>query len=219
MANYHPTPEMLTDFSAGNLQLGHALCVSAHTEHCDECRTNLQRLNSIATNLFDGLEPANLPDTLRNAVFSKLDDERIEEPVREKTGSTHIPRALQQFISESYESLSWKKVSSMIQLAHLSTDVSGSKVSLMRIRAGGKVPMHTHSGEEYTLLLEGSFSDESGLYNVGDFLVRDERHKHRPVVTKDRECICLTVTDAPVTLTGFFTRWFNPLLRRGHFSH
>jgi len=159
MANYHPTPEMLTDFSAGNLQLGHALCVSAHVEHCDECKTNLQRLNSIATNLFDGLEPASLPDTLKNAVFSKLDDEHIEEPVREKTVSSHIPRALQQFISESYETLSWKKVSSMIQQAHLSTDVSGSKISLMRIQAGGKVPMHTHSGEESTVSHKGNFTD------------------------------------------------------------
>jgi putative transcriptional regulator len=219
MANYHPTPEMLTDFSAGNLQLSHALCVSVHTQHCNECRINLQRLNSIATTLFDELEPASLPDRLKDSVFSQLDNEYVEEQLPVKRNTTNIPKALQQFVTDSYESLSWKNVSPAIQSAHLCTDVNGSKVNLMRIRAGGKIPMHTHTGKEYTLLLEGSFSDENGLYNEGDFLVRDERHKHRPVVSKDRECLCLAVTDAPIKLTGVFTRLINPLLRRGHFSY
>ncbi len=217
MPNYHPTPEMLTAFSAGNLQLSHALCVSVHTEHCDECRVNLQRLNSIATNLFEDLEPASLTDNLKNAVFSQLDNNVAEDKPPEKETSSNIPRALQQFVTENYDSLTWKKVSSAIQSAYLCTDINGSKVEIMRIKAGGKVPAHTHTGDEYTLLLKGSFSDEDGLYNEGDFLVRDERHIHRPVVTKDRECVCLAVTDAPVKFTGFFTRWVNPLLRRGHF--
>lgn len=219
MANYHPTPEILTAFSAGNLQLSHALCVSVHAQHCDECHINLQRLSSIATNLFEDLEPANLPEDLRDAVFSQLDDKCIEDKSPAEKTPSHIPLALQQFVTESYESLNWIRVSSNIRSAHLCTDVSGSKVELIRIKAGGKVPMHTHIGEEYTLILEGSFSDENGLYNQGDFLVRDERHKHRPVVTRDRDCICLAVTDAPMKFTGFFTRWLNPFLHREHFSH
>ena len=220
MANYHPTPELLTAFSAGSLQLSHSLCVSVHIQHCDECRINLQRLRSIATQLFDDQQPASGSDSLRNAVFAQLDEHYSEENNRENTlennTPSNIPRALQQFVKGDYSSLNWKKVTSAIQSAHLCTDVSGSKVEIMRIKAGGKVPTHTHIGEEYTLLLEGSFSDEEGLYNQGDFLVRDGRHKHRPVATKDRDCLCLAVTDAPIKFTGVFTRLLNPLLQRGY---
>ena len=71
-------------------------------------------------------------------------------------------------------------------------------------------------GDEYTVILEGSFSDEAGLYHQGDFLVRDASHRHTPVATNDRECICLAVTEAPIQLTGLFGRLLNPFIRRSY---
>jgi putative transcriptional regulator len=220
MANHHPAPELLTAFSAGNLQLSHALCVSTHLERCDECRSNLLRLNTIGANMMEQLQPAKASESLRNSVLAMLDDaeEEAEAPVVINRDS-RVPRALQQFITDGYDSLKWHHVSPSIQAAKLCTDSNGSKVEMLRIKPGGQVPNHTHTGDEYTILLEGSFSDESGVYNEGDFVVRDGRHKHQPMVTKDRECICLTVTDAPIAFTGFFTRWLNPILRRDHFAH
>lgn len=90
---------------------------------------------------------------------------------------------------------------------------------MLRIKPGGKAATHTHTGDEYTLILEGGFSDESGIYGEGDFLLRNGSHKHKPIATKDKECLCLTVTDAPIEFTGFFTRWLNPLIRKSHLPH
>ena len=66
------------------------------------------------------------------------------------------------------------------------------------------------------MILEGSFSDESGLYRQGDFMVKDASDQHTPVATQDRECICLAVTEGPIQFTGFFSRMINPLLRRAY---
>ena len=218
MANHHPAPELLAAFSAGSLQLSHALCISTHLEHCDECRSNLMRLNSMGANLMEELKPAKASENLKSSVLSMLDDEVTEAtPVINR--DSRVPRALQQFIPDDYDYLQWYRVSPSIQAARLCTDSNGSKVEMLRIKPGGQVPSHTHTGDEYTMLLEGSFSDESGVYKEGDFVVRDGRHKHKPMVTEDRECICLTVTDAPIEFTGFFTRWLNPILRRDHFAH
>ena len=71
-------------------------------------------------------------------------------------------------------------------------------------------------GDEYTVILEGSFSDEAGLYHKGDFLLRDASHEHTPVATLDKYCICLAVTEAPIQLTGFFGRLLNPFIRRSY---
>jgi len=84
------------------------------------------------------------------------------------------------------------------------------------IRPGGTSNTHTHMGDEYTVILEGSFSDEAGLYHKGDFLLRDASDQHTPVATLDKYCICLAVTEAPIQLTGFFGWLLNPFIRRSY---
>ncbi len=217
MANHHPSPELLTAFSAGNLQLSHALCVSTHIEYCEQCKINLQRLNNMGAQLFENLEPAKAPDHLKDSVLAKLDDSPPATPPPPVKKNSSVPRCLQQFIPDGYHSLAWKHISASIQAVKLCMD-NGAKVEMLRIKPGGKAATHTHTGDEYTMVLEGSFSDESGIYCQGDFIVRDGRHKHKPIATKDKACICLTVTDAPIEFTGFFTRWLNPLIRKSYFQ-
>ncbi|MGK0500559.1 MAG: putative transcriptional regulator [Oceanicoccus sp.] len=218
MAQHHPAAELLAAFSAGSLQLTHALAVSTHVEHCSDCNANLQRLNIMGAEMMSELEPAQPSDSLKANILSMLDDEPISEPAPAKRNS-NIPRALQQFIPDDYDSLEWQRVSPSIHTVKLCVDSNGSKVEMLRIKAGATIPNHTHTGDEYTMLLEGSFSDDSGIYKEGDFIVRDGRHKHSPVVSKDHVCICLTVTDAPIAFTGFFSRMLNPILRRGHLAN
>ncbi|MEM7258898.1 MAG: cupin domain-containing protein, partial [Pseudomonadota bacterium] len=67
-----------------------------------------------------------------------------------------------------------------------------------------------------TVVLCGSFSDQDGVYKAGDFIVRQPGETHRPMVTEDEECICLSVCDAPVKFTGVFTRLLNPLVAYQH---
>jgi putative transcriptional regulator len=131
-------------------------------------------------------------------------------------GNPSIPRCLLQCIYTDYDELSWIRVSGDIQTHELCRDQNNAKVELLRIRPGGSPGKHTHMGDEYTVILEGSFSDESGLYHKGDFLVRDSSHRHTPVATLDRPCVCLAVTEAPIQLTGFLGRLLNPLIRRSY---
>lgn len=215
MANHHPAPELLAAFSAGSLQLSHALCVATHLEHCDECSSNLQRLNGMGAALFEQQSSQTAPARLKQAVMARLDQAIDERPQRSRSrANSTIPRALRQFIPGSYEDLKWDVLSPSIRAATLCTDIHGTRVEMLRIKAGGEVATHTHTGDEYTIILEGSFSDETGVFKAGDFVVRDPSHQHKPVATKDRECICLTATDAPIRFTGFFSRLFNPFIRK-----
>jgi putative transcriptional regulator len=75
------------------------------------------------------------------------------------------------------------------------------------------IPMHTHRGREYTLVLAGGFKENGSQYGVGDFTLRDASDVHRPVVDSDEECVCLIVLDAPIKLTGILGRLVNPFLR------
>lgn len=225
MLHYHPTTELLMDYAAGSLPLAHAISVATHLEHCQECRNTVAKLNQIGSSLFAEqethlAEPTNF-HSLKAHLLDNLDQLSIGQESEEQQPATQnanyrIPKSLRQFVQEDYDSLEWTRLSSSLKVATLCTDGKGSQVALTRIKAGSHIPTHSHTGEEITLVLEGSFSDESGIYGKGDFISRNQTHKHKPIVSKDSECICLTVLDAPIQFTGFFTRWLNPLLRRHH---
>ncbi len=216
--NSHPDDELLTAYSAGSLPLSQALCISTHIEHCSACAQKLQRLNRVGSELMQNLKPARASESLKSKLMDQLDSlvEADADDIRPEPVDPSIPRCLRQFIDEGYDGLQWKRVSSDIHSVELCRDSNGAKVELLKIRPGGSASTHTHLGDEYTVILEGSFSDESGLYRKGDFLVRDKNDHHTPVATQDRACICLAVTEGPIQLTGFFSRLLNPLLRRAH---
>lgn len=211
----HPQEELLAAYSAGSLPLSQALCISTHLERCPDCGRKLQRLNRVGSELMQQLEPAPASDELKNKLLARLDS--LSE---ENSAQTHalpdstVPRCLQQFVRGSYNDLPWRRVSADIHSAELCRDHNGAIVELLRIKPGGSAITHTHLGDEYTVILEGSFSDEAGLYGEGDFLLRGKHDKHTPVASLHRECLCLAVTEGPIQFTGFFSRLMNPFIRR-----
>lgn len=225
MLNHHPSPEILADYVAGSLPLSHSLCLAVHLEHCVSCRQAASRLSALGAELFTQ-QPATTTtaqlQSLKNNVLASLDgpphtlSDSPTTVVREDKQGYRAPKALRQFIRKGYTELEWASLSPSIKVATLLKDKDGAQISLSRVKPGGRMPHHRHTGDELTVVLEGSFSDESGVYSKGDFVCRDKRHKHKPIVTKDAECICLMVLDAPIQFTGWFTRILNPLLRKNH---
>jgi len=216
-SNSHPAYELLAAYSAGSLPLSQALCISAHLEHCHDCTRQLQRLNRLGSELMQQLKPAQASADLKNRLLESLDSLVDEDQGHEAVlTDPSIPRCLRQFIDSSYDELAWKRVSPDIHSVELCRDGNGAKVELLKIKPGGSATTHTHLGDEYTVILEGSFSDESGLYRQGDFVVKGASDRHTPVATLDRECICLAVTEGPIQFTGFFSRLLNPLIRRSY---
>ena len=215
--NNHPTDELLVSYSAASLPLSQALCISVHLENCSECSQKLQRLNQVGSELMHQLKPSPPSAGLKDQLLDQLDSiTENAETDRHRPGNTSVPRCLHQFVKTGYEDISWNRLSRDIQSYELCRDQNNAKVELLRIRPGGTSSTHTHMGDEYTVILEGSFSDEAGLYRKGDFLLRDASDQHTPVATLDKYCICLAVTEAPIQLTGFFGRLLNPFIRRSY---
>ncbi len=213
----HPSDELMASYSAASLPLSQALCISIHLENCDLCARKLGRLNQVGSELMHQLKPAEPDSALKDELLERLDS-IDEDSLEDKTifGDASVPRCLHQFIKTGFQDLPWNRVSRDIQTFELCRDQNNAKVDLLRIKPGGSSGRHTHMGDEYTVILEGSFSDEDGLYQQGDFLVRNKNQRHTPVATHDRACICLAVTEAPIQFTGFFSRMLNPFIRRSY---
>ena len=84
-----------------------------------------------------------------------------------------------------------------------------NELKLIKMDPGASVPLHSHGGQEYILVLSGSFCDEYGNYNKGDMQINDQKIKHTPVACKDEGCICLTITEREVIFFGRFGSFLN----------
>ena len=86
------------------------------------------------------------------------------------------------------------------------------EIKLIKMDPGVSVPLHSHGGKEYILVLEGSFCDEFGKYNKGDIQINDQKIKHTPIACKDEGCICLSITEKDVIFYGKYGSFFKSYL-------
>lgn len=224
MLSCHPSLDMLIDYSSGAQPLPHALAVSTHLDQCQKCREQVRRLNQVGAELFcSQTERASQEHMgkLKSSLFAAIQesDKPVAQTQRQAPALSHIPPSLRKWIPQGFNELNWMSLTPSFKLATLSNQPGGAQIALSRIKAGAKMPTHTHTGNEITLVLKGAFSDEDGLYREGDFIFRNSEHKHQPRVTKDDECICLIILDAPIEFTGWLSRLLNPIMRYFHPSN
>lgn len=227
MSAHHPDDLTLLDYSAGSLGLAQALAVSVHLGYCNQCQSQLRKLNTLGGVLLEETTPASvganddqIPEQSHSqtqeldkgfeALMARIEAEPVEPPKRETIGF-HNP--LERYLPASLDDLDWQQQTREIAKFDLTNvvDMGSARVALQKIKAGAKVPVHTHRGNELTVVLKGGFSDELGVYHAGDYIARDPSHKHSPTALQNEDCVCLTVLDAPMKFTGPLMRWLNPL--------
>ena len=236
MIRHHPPLELLFDYGAGSLPEPAALVVAAHAEMCGSCRREIAGIEAIGGQLLAEIEPVEMTASALERVMARLDEpERALSPaaaarvtagkgrtsadksagltLRSYPTADQIPSVLQAYLGKDLTQLAWRRVGGMFEEFRLPIGVKGFKASLMRLKPGSIMPVHTHRGREYTLVLAGGYRDNGSEYGPGDFSSKDASDVHRPTVDDDEECICLAVLDAPLKLTGMVGRLVNPFLR------
>lgn len=208
---HHPEYAWLEEYAAGSLALPIALCVGTHLHFCADCRRQVELLQSVGGALLEELPPVPVADDLLQRVLARIDAESTDVPPA--APRAFLPGPLRRFAPNGYDALRWSKLLPRMRGSLLKTGDRSFRSTLHRVQPGGGVPRHDHRGLEFTVVLQGSFSDEFGVYIPGDFIERNPGVRHHPVAALNAECICLTVEQAPVRFTGFFWRWLNPFLR------
>jgi putative transcriptional regulator len=228
MIRHHPPLEVLLDFAAGSLREPAALVVAAHADLCAECRKEIAAFEGVGGEMLAQIEPVSMSDNALEAAMARLDAPEsfasAATPASPPaTGASLseaataiadlVPPAVLAHLGGDLSRLVWRKVAGLFDEIKLPISVKAYKASLMRLKPGSIVPVHTHRGQEYTLVLAGGFRENGSQYSVGDFTLRGASDVHRLVVDDDEECICLVVLEAPIKLTGMVGRLVNPFLR------
>ncbi|MBT5648096.1 MAG: anti-sigma factor [Rhodospirillaceae bacterium] len=216
MITHHLSDEFLVEYANGSLPGPEALVVGSHLAICAECRDRVETFETVSAVLLEEGEVEAVSPGALEAILAKIDgpEEEDSAPLIEFDRDTLeiIPPPLRTYLDGSLSDLDWKRTGRGIEEASLVRD-EDVRISLLRIRAGQKVPSHTHRGEEFTLVLSGGYADGDDHFGKGDVSLADSAKDHAPVADSNGPCLCLTVRNGATRLTGPIGRFLNPVMR------
>ena len=197
---HHPGDELLLAYAHGASSEPVALLVATHLSVCELCRRNVRDMEATGGAMLSAVEPAAMNVGALDAVLSRL-DERAPANQAQAASRGDVPSSLQPYIGADFAKARWTAVAP--GLSHLPLIArDGFRARLIRAKPGAGVSVHTHRGEEWTMVLTGSYHDETGRYHPGDVQTTTPDIFHRPVADEGPVCINLAVTDAPLIFKG-----------------
>ncbi len=200
---HYLTDDLLMAYSAGTLPEAYSLAVAAHISMSDESRSRMHAYDAVGGSLVESSEAAELaPDSL-DATFALIDN-ATPEPAPKRTKGV-LPAPVQDYVGGDLEAVKWRPVGMGVKQAILPIE-GNANARLLYIPAGGSMPDHGHRGMEMTVVFQGAYSDGHNRFGPGDIEVADEDHHHTPVADIGEDCICLTVTDAPLKFDSWLPR-------------
>ncbi|WCL54552.1 ChrR family anti-sigma-E factor [Gimibacter soli] len=207
---------LVTDHMAGALPPPLMLFADSLIEINSEARRTHNSLMAAGGTLIDDMAPASLAPDLFDRLLDKLDAMPAEDEgsaVEDNGSDTDLPTALRASLPGPVAGLKWKRIGGGVREYPMVAGVRGYKISLLDIPPGQTIPMHTHRGREYTLVLRGSYTDTYGDMKTGDFICTTEADTHNPVADAATGCLCLAVLDAPLKFKGPLGWLINPFLK------
>jgi putative transcriptional regulator len=220
---YHPKPDLLLGYSSGNMEPALAFAIATHLRLCTSCQKQYHELEAIGGDLIEHLPDSPIDNKSIEQLMAKVmeQDNLILDTNAQQTeldnltepdlaiASDYVP-LLVDITDSKFDKLSWHSVGRKMARSPLPVSDNNSEIELIKLKPGAKVPKHTHVGNEYTVILEGCFSDDLGRFERGDFIHMNQTNHHQPIAG-DKGCICLAVTDAPMKFTGILgpvLNWF-----------
>ena len=162
-------------------------------------------LNSIAAkkaSVFDNMLAQNFNE-LEGIGLKKLKyTDCIKSSDSKKQSSSSPINPLSNLIGD-FNNVNWKTIYKGFKEFSIPVNDNDS-VKLIKMDPGTSVPIHSHNGKEYILVLDGSFCDEYGEYNKGDMQINDQKIKQNPTACKSNGCVCLSITENDVVFFGKF---------------
>ena len=193
--------ELIFGYSSGNLGEAKSIFVSMYLFLNTLAAKKSRVFDNILAESFNKID--NIP--LKNLIYTdcikssseklqRIEDQKISNPLSNILGD--------------FKNINWKSIYKGFKEYSLPIDDSDS-IKLIKMEPGTSVPLHSHNGKEYILVLEGSFCDEYGEYKKGDMQINDQKIRHIPTACDKNGCICLSITENDVVFFGKYGSFLN----------
>ncbi|HEY5412416.1 MAG TPA: cupin domain-containing protein [Caulobacteraceae bacterium] len=197
MNTSHPISETLAAYASGGLKTGARLVLGVHLRACAACRREIERLDNLGGALLADEEPVAMEPGALARTLAALD---TPEPPRRLSLDVAMQRGV------------WLPAGPGVAVKRLGRIADpGEHLFLIRAAGGRPLPEHGHSGPERLVVLTGAFEDTQGRYGQGDLVERGPQDRHQPIACEGETCLCISVTEGPLKLSGI-ARWVQPML-------
>lgn len=216
MISHHPDDDLLLSLAAGSADAGTAVVLAVHLEGCPSCRARMDVLEAAGGALLEQLPPSELAPPAWAQTLAAIDG---RAPVRAPappapTGQPAMPPGCRWPRALSHcQATRWRWLGPGMRWSRVRLpEDPAANVFLLRIGAGKMLPMHTHSENELTQVLHGTFDDGRACFGAGDLDQADGSVRHQPTVLAAGECICLATVRGKVLFEGAVARTLGALV-------
>ncbi|WP_207062295.1 ChrR family anti-sigma-E factor [Motiliproteus sp. SC1-56] len=212
---FHPDDATLASYAACGVERNYSIVLDLHIRECRHCQQRISDADHIGGALLQALPAAPLGQEQKAAVMALLDGiapaPGVKAPAPAPEEMPKILEVLRNWRQADLDALPWKPMAPGIR--RIPIEVPQGRLNLLRIAPGTCLPVHSHQGNELTMVLRGSFSDEIGRFTPGNVADLDDDVEHQPIADRDEDCICLVATDAPLRFRDWLPQLLQPLFR------
>lgn len=194
---------MLTDYAAGRLSPAKHSLASAYLRRKPDAANDAALEDAVAGELLSNFEGSPMSDGFFGAMSAALG-------TIPSAPSDNQPR---EGIEAHLDGVNWRK-----RLPGISThDIlggrkgEGDRLFLLKVKQGFTIWDHSHTGDEWVLVLKGSYMSGGQLYAAGDLHMESVDTEHALKASDDQDCICLVMTQGPVKMASRFGRMLAPI--------
>jgi putative transcriptional regulator len=206
---HHPDGTTLLGFAAATLAEPLAAVVACHLSMCPQCRQDVADLEMMGGVLMaSAVVP---PASQASGTRRRIPAASATKPLAPARRADVLPMPLVSAYDLTFDRVPWRRLGPGVWHHRLTLrQESDGDLRLLRISAGRRMPDHGHGGSELTLMLEGSYSDGTGVYRRGDVQDVDHDVEHQPMVGDDADCVCLIASDHPARFKSLLARIAQP---------
>ena len=210
MIAHHPDEALLIAYASGAADEAAALIVATHMHYCAICRMRGAGLEAVGGSLLESLSPQPLATGALEATLAKLDQVTPFERPRRQPSRDGTPDILRGYLGGDLRDVRWRRMGPRLSYAPLFR--RGQVCArLLRGIPGAESGTHAHRGTEYTLVLQGGYSDATGSYAPGDLQVMESGERHNPVADSGEDCINLAVNTGRLKFDSLIQKIAAPL--------
>ena len=129
---------------------------------------------------------------------------------RGRLAATATPDVLRPYIGGDLAHVRWRRMGPRLSYAPLFRR-GNVTARLLRGTPGADSGTHSHGGTEYTVVLQGGYTDLTGNYGPGDLQMMEDGMAHNVVADPGEDCINLAVTTGPLKFDSLIQKIAAPL--------
>ncbi len=210
--------EWLGAYSSGSISDAKRLVIDCQMALQPKLTSQIERIDGIGGAFVETAKGEPLSSDFTNnlalAISAAESNTARVQGSRSQTGRTEdwLPEPLKDFLDQSDIKLIWRKSGPGVERAEL-VDDGEDRLYLLRAQPGLKLPLHSHRGQEWTLILQGGYHVGDKGYGRGDLHGEDETCTHQPVIDNDGEpCISLVADEGRLVFRNPFMKLLQPLI-------